>query len=82
MRARIAILLLLAAWSAPAGAPRFDKWEIIGPGGGGGQFSHTVSPLDPNIVLEACDMTGAYISHDAGRSWRMFNLQGIGRAHV
>lgn len=76
MRARIAILLLLAAWSAPAGAPRFDKWEIIGPGGGGGQFSHTVSPLDPNIVLEACDMTGAYISHDAGRSWRMFNLQG------
>jgi hypothetical protein len=27
-------------------------------------------------VLVACDMTGAYITHDAGKSWRMFNLRG------
>src|SRR6516165_6419144 len=57
-------------------ATRFDTWKIIGPGGAGGMFLPTVSPHDPNLVLEHCDMTGAYISHDAGRSWRMFNLRG------
>lgn len=39
-------------------------------------FLPTISPHDSNIVLEHCDMTGAYISLDAGRSWRMFNLRG------
>jgi photosystem II stability/assembly factor-like uncharacterized protein len=39
-------------------------------------FHATISPRDPNEVLVACDMTGAYISHDGGRSWRMFNLRG------
>jgi hypothetical protein len=57
-------------------ATRFDTWKIIGPGGAGAMFLPTVSPHDPNLVLEHCDMTGAYISHDAGRSWRMFNLRG------
>jgi photosystem II stability/assembly factor-like uncharacterized protein len=39
-------------------------------------FFPTISPHDPNTVLVRCDMTGAYISHDAGGSWRMFNLRG------
>ena len=39
-------------------------------------FLPTVSPHDPSLVLEHCDMTGSYISFDAGRSWRMFNLRG------
>lgn len=56
-------------------APRFDAWRILGPGGGGAQFFPAVSPHDPNLVLVACDMTGAYISHDAGNSWRMFDLR-------
>ena len=34
----------------------------------------TISPHDPNVVLVGCDMTGAYITHDGGESWRMFNL--------
>src|SRR5204863_347971 len=34
-----------------------------------------ISPHDPRLVLVACDMTGAYISHDGGDSWRMFNLR-------
>jgi len=34
-------------------------------------------PHDPNTVLLNCDMTGAYISHDGGKSWRMFNLRGV-----
>jgi hypothetical protein len=40
-------------------------------------FLPTISPHDPNMVLEHCDMTGAYISLDAGLSWRMFNLRGV-----
>lgn len=40
-------------------------------------FHPTISPHDANTVLVACDMTGAYITHDAGRSWRMFNLRGV-----
>jgi photosystem II stability/assembly factor-like uncharacterized protein len=35
----------------------------------------TISPHDPNVVLVHCDMTGAYITTDGGRSWRMFNLR-------
>lgn len=69
-----ALLLAGIAWAGPA--PRFDRWRIIGPGGAGGMFIPTVSPHDPNLVLEHCDMTGSYISFDAGRSWRMFNLRG------
>ena len=38
-------------------------------------FLPTISPHDPNTVLELCDMTGAYISRDGGQSWRMFNLR-------
>jgi photosystem II stability/assembly factor-like uncharacterized protein len=56
-------------------APRFDAWRILGPGGGGAQFYPAVSPHNPDLVLVACDMTGAYISHDGGNSWRMFNLR-------
>jgi len=58
-----------------ASAPRFDRWEVIGPGGGGGNFLPTISPHDAKCVLVSCDMTGAYISHDTGLSWRMFNLR-------
>ena len=62
-----------ATGNATAGA-RLDRWEIIGPGGGGTMTHPTISPHDPNVVLVACDMTGAYITHDGGESWRMFNL--------
>jgi photosystem II stability/assembly factor-like uncharacterized protein len=61
----------------PGPAPRQDAWRIIGPGGGGGMFFPTVSPHDPGIVLEHCDMTGAYITADGGLSWRMFNLRTV-----
>ncbi len=56
-------------------APRFDAWEVLGFGGFGGQFDPLVSPHDKKLVLMRCDMTGAYISHDAGQSWRNFNLR-------
>jgi len=49
---------------------------FIGPGGGGSFFEPTVSPLDPNRVLVACDMTDGYFSATGGKSWRSFNLRG------
>jgi photosystem II stability/assembly factor-like uncharacterized protein len=55
---------------------RADDFTIVGPGGGGAMFHATISPHNPSEVLVACDMTGAYISHDGGHSWRMFNLRG------
>jgi photosystem II stability/assembly factor-like uncharacterized protein len=39
-------------------------------------FHVTINPHNPNEVLLSCDMTGAYISHDSGHHWRMFNLRG------
>jgi photosystem II stability/assembly factor-like uncharacterized protein len=40
-------------------------------------FNPTISPHDPNTILISCDMTGSYITHDGGRTWRMFNLRGV-----
>jgi hypothetical protein len=77
---RIAIALLFLASTITA--QRHDAWQMIGPGGGGSMFHPTISPHDPGAALIACDMTGAYITHDVGRSWRMFNLGGTARFFV
>jgi photosystem II stability/assembly factor-like uncharacterized protein len=71
------VLLLLFAMTAPSWgqAPRFDSWKIVGPGGGGTMIAPTISPYNPRLVVEHCDMTGGYITHDSGNSWRMFNLR-------
>jgi len=61
---------------SPRAAPRFDAWKVIGPGGGGAQFHPHISPHDPKDVLNSTDMSEAYISHDGGESWRMFNIRG------
>src|SRR5882672_9137992 len=72
-------LLLLTGGGAMANEP---KWTILGPGGGGAMFHPTISPHDPRFVLVACDMTGAYVTHDAGISWRMFSLRQPARFFV
>ncbi|MCC6445665.1 MAG: hypothetical protein IT210_19700 [Armatimonadetes bacterium] len=54
---------------------RPDAWKVIGPGGGGTMLDPTLSPHNPDIVVEYCDMTGSYITNDGGQSWRMFNLR-------
>src|ERR1035437_6059211 len=74
MAAELCITLL--AILAFAGVPRNDRWEVIGPGGGGGQFLPTISPHNTADVLVSGDMTGCFLSHDGGSSWRMFNLGG------
>jgi photosystem II stability/assembly factor-like uncharacterized protein len=70
---RLCVLLILCSASFAA---RPGDFRVIGPGGGGAQYNPTISPHDPNTVLVSCDMTGAYITHDGGQSWRMFNLRG------
>ena len=62
--------------------PRPGNFRVIGPGGGGAMFHPTISPHDVNTVLVGCDMTGAYITHDGGKSWRMFNLRGVAQFFV
>src|SRR5947199_6533212 len=74
LRALLGFLLLA---NGNGDTPRPGNVRIIGPGGGGAMFHPTVSPHDLNTVLASCDMTGAYITHDGGKSWRMFNLRGV-----
>jgi photosystem II stability/assembly factor-like uncharacterized protein len=65
---------IAAVLAYAAAAPLDEQWSIIGPGGGGSLFHPTVSPHDSRTALVACDMTGAYITHDGGATWRIFNL--------
>ena len=68
-----ALLLLAPTAQSATNSPR---WQVVGPGGGGAMFLPTISPHDSKVVFIACDMTGSYLSSDAGASWRMFNLRG------
>ncbi len=43
------------------------------------ELTPTINPHGTNEVLVPGDMTGCFISHDRGRSWRMFNLDGAVR---
>jgi photosystem II stability/assembly factor-like uncharacterized protein len=66
---------LTAIAAFPQGT-RLNHWKVIGPGGGGTTIGPTISPHDPSLVVEHCDMTGGYITYNNGQSWRMFNLRG------
>jgi photosystem II stability/assembly factor-like uncharacterized protein len=68
--------------SSPFAAPRLDQWKVIGMGGGGAQFNPTISPANSRTVFENTDMTGAFVSHDGGESWRLFNIRGVVRFFV
>src|ERR1700677_1586221 len=70
------LLAFLLALPALSQAPRLNQWKIIGPGGGGTMIAPTISPRDPAVVAQHCDMTGGYITDNNGRSWRMINLRG------
>jgi hypothetical protein len=70
-------VFLVVVCLTSAFADRPGGFRILGPGGGGAMFNPTISPHNPNTVLISCDMTGSYITHDGGRTWRMFNLRGV-----
>jgi len=59
--------------AALAGPQSLGAWEPLGLSGGGGMFSPAVSPIDHNLMMINCDMSGAYISHDGGATWRMIH---------
>lgn len=46
---------------------------LSGLSGGGGMFTPGISPVDPDLMMINCDMSGAYISENGGRDWRMIN---------
>ncbi len=77
VRSRLILFFCLLLSSAAAFAVRPGDFKVLGPGGGGAMFNPTISPHDPNTVLISCDMSGSYITHDGGQSWRMFNLRGV-----
>jgi photosystem II stability/assembly factor-like uncharacterized protein len=68
--------LFIASLACAAQSPGPNSWSRIGPGGGGTTIGPTISPHDPRVVAEHCDMTGGYITLDNGQSWHMFNLRG------
>src|ERR1035437_7061524 len=72
-------LVIAAALACAAPPPPTPGGRIIGPGGGGSIFHPTVSPHDSRTALVACDMTGAYLTHDGGATWRIVNLGGTVR---
>ena len=72
---RLVLLLSLSTASAFSQVPRLNQWTVIG-AGGGTMIAPTISPHDSRLVVEHCDMTGGYVTHDNGESWRMFNLRG------
>jgi photosystem II stability/assembly factor-like uncharacterized protein len=60
---------------ATAAATAQQQWQPVGLGGSGGMFSLAVSPVDPRLMMINCDMSAAYVSHDAGRNWQMIHLK-------
>src|SRR5438552_18820660 len=68
-------LVVAALLLADGGDSRPGDFRIIGPGGGGATFHPSISPHDPQTVLVSCDMTGSYITPDARKTWRTFNLR-------
>jgi len=79
------LALHLALLAQPLAGPATtvaNRWQVLGAGGGGALFHPTISPHDPDFALVGCDMTGTYVTHDGGQSWRMINLQQIARQFV
>ncbi len=72
----LVILLFFATPACFAQGAGLGSWKVFGPGGGGTMIAPTISPHDSRLVVEHCDMTGGYVTHDNGQSWCMFNLRG------
>ncbi|HUU29665.1 MAG TPA: hypothetical protein VM123_17825 [archaeon] len=73
----ITLIVNIAKENLSAEALSAGSWRVVGPGGGGAQYLPTVNPIDPGNVFVRCDMTGAYVTADNARSWRMFNLRTV-----
>ncbi len=56
-------------------AKNASSWTSLGLGGGGAMFTPAISPVDPNLILLNCDMSGGYRSIDGGKSWELIHYQ-------
>lgn len=65
----VCLELSVSASVTPARIP----WTPVGLSGGGGMFSPSISPADPNLMMLNCDMSAAYLSEDGGHHWRMIH---------
>ncbi|MBI5479307.1 MAG: hypothetical protein HY906_10650 [Deltaproteobacteria bacterium] len=64
-------------WKCRAGSCVPFQWTVVGPGGGGTMATPRLSPHDPRTAIVSCDMTGAYLTHDGGSSWKEFNVRTV-----
>ena len=69
----IAIFILM---QTPLFSQTFE-WTNLGIGGGGAQFTPSISPIDPNLMIVSCDMSGVYRTTDGGASWKMIDWRQI-----
>ena len=49
-------------------------FTMLGPGAGGAMFNPAIDPFDANHMMITCDMSGIYITHDAGKQWQQRNM--------
>ncbi len=56
-------------------SPLVGGWEPLGLSGGGGMFAPAISPVDPDLMMINCDMSGAYVTTDGGQRWTMIHHQ-------
>ncbi len=74
MRRTTCLFVLSAGLWIAAAQPSWKKvWRPVGLAGGGAMFSAGGSPHDPRVMMISCDMSGAYLSHDGGRTWTMIH---------
>jgi len=63
--------LLVAAMPASAG----EEYEFLGLSSGGSIFNASCSPHDTKLLTVATDMSGAFITYDAGAKWHMIDFR-------
>ena len=68
------VSLTEADWSRLdiASDPAF-VWEQKAPGDGGTSWYLRIHPGDSGCMVQSCDMSASYITHDASRSYRSIN---------
>ncbi len=52
-----------------------QRWTSLGLSGGGAIFTPSISPVDPNLMLLNCDMSGVYRSTDGGKHWELIHYR-------
>ncbi len=84
MKANLYLTALVCALWLPFGdevQAQQHQWQRTNPGGGGAFSTAGASPA--GIIVAASDLSGAYLSHDGGQSWRVAGAaHGLTETHV